>query len=276
MSTETTGKPEVTREDAMIGAGLLAGSANIIMQLARPAVGYGVVESKVEDGNIFRRPVKRSRTTLTYLAVAMLGTEDERAAYRRAVTKQHVQVRSTESSPVSYNAMDPGLQLWVAACLYRGFEDTFRILAGPLSAEEIEQFYRSASPLGTTLQVRESMWPPDRAAFERYWNTALDEVAIDDTVREYLHRIAVYGFLPKPASALLGPFNRFVTTGFLPPRFRDEMRLEWTPRQQRRFDRLMRAISAVVTRVPKPVREFPYNALLWDLRRRLRKGQPLV
>ncbi|MEU3269717.1 oxygenase MpaB family protein [Saccharomonospora sp. NPDC006951] len=275
-SAETTGKPAVTRDDAVIGAGLLAGGANIIMQLARPAVGYGVVESKVEDGNVFRHPVKRTRTTLTYLAVAMLGTDEERAAYRRAVTKQHVQVRSTESSPVSYNAMDPGLQLWVAACLYKGFEDTYRIFAGPVSAEMTEQFYGSASPLGTTLQVRESMWPADRDAFERYWNTALDEVAIDDTVREYLYRIATLGFLPKPVSTLLGPFNRFVTTGFLPPRFREEMRLEWTPRQQRRFDRLMGAISAVVTRVPKPVREFPYNACLWDLRRRLRRGQPLV
>lgn len=66
-------------------------------------------------GRLFSHPVKRTRTTVTYLAVAVLGTDDERKAYRRAVNKQRAQVRSTESSPVRYNAFDPGLQLWVAA-----------------------------------------------------------------------------------------------------------------------------------------------------------------
>ena len=52
-------------EKAMSGLGLLAAGANVIMQLARPAVGYGVYESKVETGRLDRHPVKRTRTTLT-------------------------------------------------------------------------------------------------------------------------------------------------------------------------------------------------------------------
>jgi uncharacterized protein (DUF2236 family) len=70
--------------------------------------------------------------------------------------------------------------------------------------------------------------------------------------------------------------NRFITAGFLTPHFREEMRLDWTPRQQRRFDTLMRLIAAMVRRLPLLLREFPFNALLWDLRRRLRIGGPLV
>src|SRR5688500_8851532 len=101
----------------------MAGTANVIMQLAHPAVGHGVVESRVEPGRLFDHPVKRTRTTLTYLAVAVLGSDEERAEYRRAVNAVHAQVYSTASSPVEYRAMDPDLQLWVAACLYRGFED---------------------------------------------------------------------------------------------------------------------------------------------------------
>jgi uncharacterized protein (DUF2236 family) len=260
-------------DDAMIGAGLLAGGANVIMQLAHPAVGYGVVESRVRSGRLFRHPVKRTRTTLTYLAVALLGTDGERKAYRRAVTRQHVQVRSTESSPVRYNAMDPALQLWVAACLYRGFEDTYRAFGGSLEAAE---FYPSSATLGTTLQVRADMWPPSRAAFEEYWNSALDRISIDDTVRRHLYDVATLRFLPRYLSAPLAGFNLFVTTGFLPPRFRDEMRLPWTPEQQRRFDRLMRRIGAVSRRLPRVLREFPYNAYLWDLRRRIASGRPLM
>nr|WP_253826396.1 oxygenase MpaB family protein [Prauserella aidingensis] len=264
------------RRDVVVGAGLLAAAANIIMQLARPGVGYGVVESNVDDGNVYKRPFKRGRTTLTYLAVAMLGTDEERRAYRRAVNKQHAQVRSDASSPVEYNAFDPELQLWVAACLYKGFEDIYVAYLGDLPADKLDDIYRSAAPLGTTLQVREDMWPESRAAFEEYWQRNLAKVHIDDTVRDYLHGIATASFFPKPLHLLLRRFNLFVTTGFLPEEFRDQMRLTWTPRQQRRFDAMNRMLGRVIRALPLPLRAFPYNAYLWDVRRRLRTGKPLV
>lgn len=263
-------------DDLMLGAGLLAGPANVIMQLGHPAVGYGVYESRVENGRLFDHPVKRTRTTLTYLAVATMGTDEERKAYRRAVSKQHAQVRSTESSPVKYNALDPALQLWVAACLYRGVEDIYRVFAGGLDPDVAEEAYQACSRLGTTLQVREEMWPADRAAFEKYWNSALDRIAIDDTIRAHLLDITRMKFMPRPVSAAMGGFTTFVTTGFLPPRFREEMKLTWSPGRQRRFDRLMRRIGAVALHSPRPLREFPYNAYLWDLRRRIAEGRPLV
>lgn len=263
-------------DDAMIGAGLLAAGANVIMQLAHPGVGYGVYESRVDSGNLFKHPIKRNRTTITYLAVAALGSDEERAAYREAVNVSHRQVRSTEQSPVRYNAFDPKLQLWVAACLYRGVEDVYEAFVGPLEGEKAEEIYRHSAVLGTTLQVKEEMWPADRAAFEKYWNAALDEVSIDDTVREYLMDIADLRFLPKIVSRALGPVNRFLTTGFLPGKFRQEMKLDWTARDQRRFEKVLKAVSVLVRLSPKPLREFPYNAYLADFRRRLRTGRPLV
>ena len=68
----------------MLGLGLLAGPANVIMQLARPAVGYGVLESRVESGRVDRHPIKRARTTFTYLAVSTNGTPEQQKAFRRA------------------------------------------------------------------------------------------------------------------------------------------------------------------------------------------------
>ncbi|GAA3754836.1 hypothetical protein GCM10022402_36890 [Salinactinospora qingdaonensis] len=73
-------------DEMVIGASLLAGAANVIMQLSHPAVGYGVVESTVESGQLFRHPVKRTRTTLTYLVVAMLGTDEERKLFNARST----------------------------------------------------------------------------------------------------------------------------------------------------------------------------------------------
>src|ERR1700750_923067 len=107
-------------DDGMMGINLLAGPANVIMNLARPGVGYGVMESRVESGRIDRHPIKRARTTFTYIAVANAGTDTQKAAFRRAVNRSHAQVYSTPDSPVSYNAFDPELQLWVAACIHKG------------------------------------------------------------------------------------------------------------------------------------------------------------
>jgi uncharacterized protein (DUF2236 family) len=143
----------VAATDAMDFWAFAAGAANVIMQLSWPEVGYGVVESNVDSGNLFKHPWKRARTTFQYLAVAVFGNDEDRTAYREAVDAAHRQVRSTSASPLSYNAFDRNLQMWVAACLFVGLEDTYQLLRGEMTTEQAEQFYRSAWPLGTTLQV---------------------------------------------------------------------------------------------------------------------------
>lgn len=267
-------------DDGPMGVLLLAGAANVIMQLARPGVGYGVVESKVLGGRADLHPIKRARTTFTYLAVANNGSEAQKAAFRRAVNGAHAQVRSTDASPVTYNAFDKDLQMWVAACLYKGAVDVTRVLIGEIDDETADRHYRDLASLGTTLQVPAEMWPADRAAFDEYWQKSLAEVHIDDTVRDYLYPIAAARIngvkLPAPVQRRLDDFNLLITTGYLPQRFRDEMQLPWDPERQRRFDRLMAVIRAVNNLLPRPVRQFPFNVLLKDLDRRIASGRPLV
>lgn len=267
-------------DDGLMGVALLAGPANVIMQLARPGVGYGVLESRVESGRVDLHPIKRARTTFTYLAVASAGSDEQKAAFRRAVNRAHAQVYSTDESPVSYNAFDPELQRWVGACLYKGGVDIYRIFVGEMDDEEAERHYREGMALGTTLQVPPEMWPADRAAFDRYWQESLDKVHIDDAVREYLYPIAVGRMpgvtLPGPVQRWLDSFGLLITAGFLPQRFRDEMRFEWDAVKQRRFDRLMAVLRTVNNLMPRFVRKFPFNVLLWDLDRRIKSGRPLV
>ncbi|MGW6695664.1 oxygenase MpaB family protein [Rhodococcus sp. NPDC054953] len=251
----------------------MAGAANVIMQLSWPGVGYGVMESTVESGRLFDHPIKRSRTTLQYLAVAALGTDEEKQLFRRGVNRAHAQVRSGEASPVEYNAFDPELQLWVAACIYRGFEDTHRVLRGEYTPAQREYYYQRGAVFGTTLQVTQQMWPANRDAFEEYWTESLTKVSIDDAVRAHLDIIARAGFAHPILARLLGPLNLFITKGFLPQEFRDQMRYSWTSRDQRRFDRLMRVVAGVNRLLPSPLREFPYNYLMADLRWRIRTGR---
>lgn len=267
-------------DEAMMGVTLLAGPANVIMQLARPGVGYGVMESRVDSGRVDLHPVKRARTTFTYLAVAVAGSEAQKEAFRRAVNRAHAQVYSTPESPVSYNAFDVDLQLWVGACLYKGGVDIYRTFIGELEDEDADRHYRDGMTLATTLQVPREMWPADRAAFDRYWQESLAKVHIDDAVRDYLYPIAAGRSrgvrLPGPLQRRAEGFALLITTGFLPTRFREEMRLPWDAAKQRRFDRLMAGLAMVNRRLPRFVRQFPFNILLWDLDRRIRKGRPLV
>src|SRR6201996_851124 len=160
-------------DEGLMGVALLAGPANVIMQLAQPGVGYGVMESRVESGRVDLHPIKRARTTFTSLAVATAGSEAQKDAFRRAVNRAHAQVYSTPESPVQYNAFDPDLQLWVGACLYKGGVDIYRMFIGEMDDRAADRHYQEAVVLGSTLQVPPEMWPADRAAFDRYWNQQL-------------------------------------------------------------------------------------------------------
>lgn len=225
-------------------------------------------------------PIKRARTTFTYLAVSTNGTDTQKRAFRRAVNGAHAQVFSTEDSPVEYHAFDKDLQLWVGACLYKGVVDVHRLFIGDMDDETADRLYLQGRALATMLQVPESMWPADRAAFDRYWQAALDEVHIDDTVRGYLYPIAASRLrgltLPGPLQRRSEELALLITTGFLPQRFRDEMRLPWDRDQQRRFDRLMAVLRTVNSVSPRFVRQFPFNVLLKDVDWRIRTGRPLV
>lgn len=262
--------------DAIDSLGAASGVANVIMQLSWPEVGWGVRESRVDTGNVYKRPLKRARTTFQYLAVATLGSEEDKRLYREAVDRVHRLVHSTPESRVKYSAMDPKLQMWVAACLYIGFEDVFEWLHGPMSESDREAFYASAPTLGTTLQVRPEQWPATRADFEDYWRAGMNRVHFDAPVREHLVGLAELRMLPQPVTLLFGRVNKWMTTGFLHRHFRDELGLPWSPRDQRRFERFLAATARINGLLPESVRTITYRFLLMELRWRVRTGRTLI
>ncbi|NUS44271.1 MAG: DUF2236 domain-containing protein [Mycobacteriaceae bacterium] len=248
---------------------------NVAMQMAWPEVGRGVVESPVESGALMKHPWKRLRTTTSYLAVAILGTDDEKKAMRDAVNVAHRQVRSKPGAKVKYNAFDRDVQMWVAACLFVGLEDSYQLLNGRMNAEQAESFYLSAPTLGTTLQMREDMWPKTRAEFDEYWNEACLRVDIDDEVRAYLddllHLRMIHWSLRLPFGGLL----RFLTAGYLAPYFRERMGVEWTASDQRRFEHLFLFVGFVNRFLPRFARNTGAVQIGY-VRSRIRRRRPLV
>jgi uncharacterized protein (DUF2236 family) len=266
----------VSAAEAMDFWAFAAGAANVIMQLSRQGVGYGVVESKVDSGSLLKHPWKRARTTFQYLAVAILGNTQDHNAFREAVNESHRHVHSTAESPVRYNAFDRELQMWVAACLFVGLEDTYQLLRGEMTAEQGDQFYRSAWPLGTTLQVVEAQWPATREEFDEYWTDACRQVVIDDVVRRYLLHLINLRMINPVLGLPFRPLLKFPTTGFLAPVFREALGVGWGETRQFWFERLFLFVAFVNRFLPGFIRQGGSNLLLADVRMRVRDNRRLV
>lgn len=257
--------------------------ANIVMQLSLPPVGEGVSESRVVSGSPRRRPVKRGRTTLQYLALAALGTEQDRAAMREAVAEVHRAVVSTPSSPVRYSGNARDLQLWVAACLFRYFLDQYTFVHGRLSEGELDVLVRAGAPLATGVNVPEADWPSSWARFQGYWDSMLPRMSISPEVRRDFESLADLSFLAEAwggvgrlVSRLLGRPYHWFTRANLPPYFRALMGWSWTVRDQRRFERVLRLIR-VVDRVLNPwSTRLVYRVYVADFRLRRRFGLPVL
>ncbi|MHA3024637.1 oxygenase MpaB family protein [Mycobacterium sp. BMJ-28] len=262
--------------DAMDFWGFAAGAANVIMQLSWPEVGHGVLESTVDSGNLLKHPWKRARTTASYLAVAVFGTDADRESFRTAVDGAHQRVRSGPGSPVRYHAFDRDLQMWVAACLFVGLEDVYQLLRGDMTPDQAEQFYRSAWTLGTTLQVTEAQWPATRAAFDEYWAQACERVVIDPQVRAYLLDMVHLRMINPLLRLPFRPLLTFLTAGFLAPVFREAMGLGWGRGRQALFETLFRLVAFVNRFIPPFLRQGGSHLLLADVRRRVRARRPLI
>lgn len=275
--TSLRARPEFDIRDHIPGpAGMLGAAANVIMQLGWAEVGYGVAESKVSSGNVLIHPWKRLRTTISYLVVALFGTPEDREAYREAVNRSHVAVRSGPRSPVKYNAFDPELQLWVAACLYVGVRDMREHFLGPLTDDQADGLYQFCARLGTTLQVTDDLWPADRDAFEKYWQDGLARVRYDDFVRDHLMKVVELKMVAPWLRIGNARVNRFFTIGMLPPEFRAAMRFKWTDRDQRWFDRWVKVFRVFSRLTPRWARVLPIKLQLAEVRFRIKHGIRLV
>src|SRR5256885_1593098 len=152
---------------------------------------------------------RSSPTTTAPRRHALPATAGDRATCGDEITRQHSQVvRREGEAEVPYNAFDPKLQLWVAACIYVGFSVWLEIARGPLTEAQHDAFYRRCSRLGTTLQVPEEMWPHDREAFYEYWWDAVREVRMDDVSRTYLSDLTNLRFFKPWARRIFARNNR--------------------------------------------------------------------
>ncbi|MEV8145633.1 oxygenase MpaB family protein [Specibacter sp. NPDC078709] len=238
---------------------LLAGAGRaILLQLANPAVGYGVAE----HSSFAVDPLKRLHGTLSYIYALSNGTPGQRKAMRRQVQKAHRPVKSvaTPAKP-AYDAADPQLQLWVAATLYETASQTYDAVFPALSSTDAESVYQSYAALGTALGMPAELWPKTRADFADYWAQQLKTLSVDETTRGVAAELLAATHTPLWVRTLM-PLARLLTVGLLPATVRDMYGFKWTPHK----DRLLRAVfrvAAVLVRItPRKIRHAPMHFYL--------------
>lgn len=255
-------KDFIAEQALMLGAG-----STVLNQLAMAGVGLGVAE----HSTTLTRPVDRLRTTLTYVYVMIMGTETERDTVRRLVNKAHAPVRSEGR----YSAYDKDLQLWVAATLAHNgifiYEKTF----GPLSASSRERVYRDAQIFGNALQVDPSMWPETLDDFGLYWKESYERMQSHPVVQRYVGQLLDTRSQPLFLRPLL-PLQDLMSRGNLDPHVREILGLEWTERDQRRYDRFWAVFPPIYRRVPRVLRQLPPRLILAEMRWRMRRGRRVI
>lgn len=246
---------------------LLGAGSTVLYQLALIGVGRGVAE----HSTTLVRPLDRLRTTLTYVYVMTLGTEQERDAVAAMVNRVHGPVRGD-----GYTAFDPDLQLWVAATLAYNGIFLHQKVYGPMSTATKERLYRDSQVFGTALQVRPEDWPATYADFERYWDQTLTtRMSSEPLVREYVARLLSTKGQPLPLKPAVGLQN-LMTKGNLTPEVREVLGLSWSWREQKLYDLFFSVHNLIYPVLPAFVRKAHARLIMRDFRRRMRKGRRVI
>lgn len=254
----------IVQEGIILGAG----AAAILLQVAEAGVGQGVNQ----HSNFAYRVSDRLRTTMTFVYCMSYGTPEEKKTITDMITRVHTQVNGTleegRDKGKKYTALDPDLQLWVAATLYATAIQTYEKIFGVIDDDVLqEKIYREYSILACTLQVPPEMWPPSREAFWEYWDHKIATLEVTRHAKEvaadllYLRRAPFY-------LRMWMPSVRVATAELLPERIRQEFGVTHRPRTYKALEFM---VKAMYRPLPLKVRSYPARMYMKDMRKRLRE-----
>ncbi|KAJ0423189.1 hypothetical protein BJY00DRAFT_321887 [Aspergillus carlsbadensis] len=269
------------RTVAKEGIALAAGAAAILLQIAHPMVGQGVAD----HSTFASRTISRTQYTQMYIFTMIFGTPEEKAAMKAWVDRAHSRVKgevqSGERKSEAYDAMNPELQLWVAATIYASMVGMYEKVYGEIPPLKAELVYQAYACMGTSLQVPREMWPADRKAFRVYWDDMIaNKLAVTPDARGVLDELFHPKGLPlwaRPIAWVLLPIVRPLTIEQLPPNIRDGFGLKSTRSTRAIAGLFMSTVAVTYPITPGFIRHWQKTYSLRLLRKRMRKrGGKLV
>jgi uncharacterized protein (DUF2236 family) len=256
------GPGSLTWRCASDARGLLLAPATLILQVAHPVVGAGVVDHSTFRSDPWRR-LARTVTSVNRLVFAPASTAAEES---RRLRRAHAHIRGMDDTGNPYRALEPDAYAWVHLTLIHFFVEVQRILGRPLTSLERTQLYREWREVGYLLGIRERDLPPDWNAFRRYFDHTVEQTLRDNqAVRDVLAAVASpkapLPWLPPaawdPVAGRAGSLLLLFTVGTLPAVLRARIGLPWTSRDAGRLERNAARFRALLAMVPPPLRTPP-------------------
>ena len=259
----------VNREQVLF----LAGTRAALLQEAHPFVAHGVDQHSLSKTD----PIGRFERTFKHVHAMLFGDLESALTSARRVHAFHQKVRGTisETSGIhargsAYQANDEHALLWVHATLWESSVVAYELFLRPLTSDEKERYYQETKLFAYLFGIPDDLlprtWPEFLAYNAQMWRS--DELAVEATARE------MGAFILSPANPLqrqLSGWNRTMTAGLLPPRFREAYRLPFGPREKAVYEASIAAIRRAWRWVPRQYRYVPAY-----LSARARIGQPVV
>ncbi|WP_017608982.1 oxygenase MpaB family protein [Nocardiopsis xinjiangensis] len=257
---------------------LLMGPQLLLLQVAHPVVGAGVLE----HSEFRQHPWRRLWRTLVSLSTVVYGGQETAVAEAARVRGEHTTIKGVDEDGRRYHALHPEAYHWVHATLVKGPVEAHRLFGPGLERAELEAYYTGLREVGRVWGLAEHHLPHDWESFLRYYDAMVHERlehnrAVDDVVWVLAHPARPSARIPRalwePVGVLLSRPVLLVTVGSLPPVLRERFGLHWGPVQERSLRRLATTVRAAAALTPPPLRRAHTRALAAVGRRRQRGGR---
>lgn len=238
---------------------MLLGPQILVLQVAHPVVGAGVLEHSDYRREPWRRLIRTARS-LDTIAYGDTGTA---AAEVKRLREMHRTIKGVDSLGRRYHALNPEAYAWVHATLVRGAVDAQRVFGRGIPAAELPAYYADMRRIGLLLGLRAHQLPADLASFDAYYDAMVrDRLEDNEAVRDVLATIRRplkpgTRFVPdplwSPVSWYVGRRAYLVTVGTLPAVLRERLGLTWSADQERQLRRFVRNVRWEMAVLERPL-----------------------
>lgn len=260
-------------------AGLFLAGTGLLLQVAHPVVGAGVLEHSDFKGAPWRRAYRTHLSTMRFVYGMRPGAPAEGDRLREL----HRSIKGVDSRGRRYHALHPDAYAWVHFTLAQFMVNTAELFGDPLSAPEKERMWAEFCAIGRVLGLREAHMPDSwTAAQEWFRDVVASQLEANRSTYDVLEAVSnparphwlvpgpLWRFLAAPSGALL----RLTTVGTMPVELRQRMGLSWTSADQRRLRRFAGLVRSTTRLLPEPLRFAPlaYRPLVRERRASAERG----
>lgn len=248
----------------------------LILQVAHPTVAAGVRDYSDFD----RRPWERLLRTLDYLVLLQYGGREAVSVGRR-LRELHKRFRGVTLDGRPYYALERGAYAWVHATLLETYVRAHEHFGRPMTAAQLERFYREYIGLGRLVGVREEDLPETWAGFCDYFERVEREVLVHNPTVDRVLAVARRPASPPLPRTLqpvwtmarvpLARLSYLGGVGLLSPKLRERLGIAWSRRDQREFRALSACSRALTPMLPASLRIVGPTQLRWR-RRAIERG----